>query len=219
MLRVIVLGIGMFGVVAGAGCSSTGIAVRESVFGIAKREQLVDRVEEARDSQEAAKKQFASALDEFVAITNQQGSDLEGRYKSLKKEFDRSKSRADDVRSRINKVETVGNSLFSEWAADNAKIGNASMKSAAESQRSASRGTFDNMVRVMHEAERKMDPVISAFQDQVLFLKSNLNAQAVAGLQGEVSRIQGDVTRLVQDMQASIDEANRFIDKMNNVGK
>lgn len=36
------------------GCSSAGIALRES-FGIEKREQLVDRVKEARDGQEAAR--------------------------------------------------------------------------------------------------------------------------------------------------------------------
>jgi hypothetical protein len=68
----------------------------------------------------------------------------------------------------------------------------------------------------MREAEGKMAPVLTAFQDQVLFLKSNLNAAAISGLQGEASRIQGDVQRLVADMQASIDEANRFIEQMNS---
>jgi chromosome segregation ATPase len=189
--------------------------MREKVFGIAKREQLVDRVEEARDAQGEAKEQFASALDEFLAITNQQGGDLEKRYKALQKEFDRSKSRASDVRTRIDKVEAVGNSLFREWESDNAKIGSAALRGQAEQQRAGSRTTFDSMVRAMRDAEGKMDPVLAAFQDQVLFLKSNLNAAAISGLQGEASRIQGDVARLVQDMQASIDEANRFIEQMN----
>src|SRR5262249_5722351 len=51
----------VFFVVAGgaaaAGCSSTRIAIAEK-FGYAKREQLVDRVQEARDGQQEAKKQF-----------------------------------------------------------------------------------------------------------------------------------------------------------------
>jgi chromosome segregation ATPase len=213
-IALVFVSLGLLGSVAG--CTSTGIAVREKVFGIAKREQLVDRVEEARDSQGEAKEQFASALDEFLAITNQQGGDLEKRYKALQKEFDRSKSRAADVSSRIGKVEGVGNSLFSEWESDNAKIGNAALRAQAEQQRAGSRTTFDSMVRVMREAEGKMAPVLAAFQDQVLFLKSNLNAAAISGLQGEASRIQGDVQRLVADMQASIDEANRFIEQMNS---
>jgi chromosome segregation ATPase len=212
-IALVVVSLGLLGSVGG--CTSTGIAVREKVFGIAKREQLVDRVEEARDSQGEAKEQFASALDEFLAITNQQGGDLEKRYKALQKEFDRSKSRAADVRTRIDKVEGVGNSLFKEWEVDNAKIGSATLRQQAEQQRTGSRATFDSMVRVMREAEGKMAPVLAAFQDQVLFLKSNLNAAAISGLQGEASRIQGDVQRLVAEMQSSIDEANRFIEQMN----
>lgn len=200
------------------GCSSTGIAVREKVFGIPKREQLVDRVEEARDSQEAAKKQFATALDEFLAITNQSGGDLEAKYKKLQKEFDRSKDKAEDVRGRISKVEAVGNSMFREWAADNEKYSSENLKREAVRLMNDSRVKFDGMVDAMHAAERKMDPVLVAFQDQVLFLKANLNASAVAGLQGEVARIQGDVARLVQEMQASIDEANQFISQMNKAG-
>ena len=45
-------------------CSSAQYAVMEK-FGIHKREILVDRVEDARDSQEEAKQQFASALEEL----------------------------------------------------------------------------------------------------------------------------------------------------------
>lgn len=199
-------------------CTSTGIAMREKVLGIPKREQLVDRVEEARDSQEAAKKQFATALDEFLAITNQSGGSLEGKYKKLQKEFERSKDQADDVRGRISKVEAVGNSMFREWAADNEKYSSENLKREAVRLMNDSRVKFDGMIDAMHAAEKKMDPVIVAFQDQILFLKANLNASAVAGLQGEVARIQGDVTRLVQEMQASIDEANQFISQMNKAG-
>ena len=50
----------------GFGCSSATIAVKEKL-GIPKREQLVARVKDARDGQQEAKQQFASALDEFLA--------------------------------------------------------------------------------------------------------------------------------------------------------
>ena len=54
------------------GCSSAGIALKER-FGYAKREQLVDKVEATRNSQEAAKTQFESALQEFIAVTGASG--------------------------------------------------------------------------------------------------------------------------------------------------
>jgi hypothetical protein len=67
----------------------------------------------------------------------------------------------------------------------------------------------------MKAAEAKMAPVLVAFKDQVLFLKHNLNARAIASLQTNVNQIQGDVSRLVAEMEASINEANQFIEQMN----
>jgi hypothetical protein len=38
----------------------------------------------------------------------------------------------------------------------------------------------------MKRAEKNIAPVLAAFRDQVLFLKHNLNAQAIASLKGEL---------------------------------
>ena len=195
------------------GCASAGIAMREQM-GIPKREQLVDRVGDARDAQTEAKQQFASALEEFMAVTGAQGGDLEVKYKSLNREFERSKDRADDVRSRITSVETVAEKLFSEWRVEMEQYGSATLRSKSERRYDATRREYDALIQKMKAASAKMDPVLTAFNDQVLFLKHNLNARAIASLQDSASEIQGDVARLVQEMEASIAEANAFIDSI-----
>ncbi|HEX9831034.1 MAG TPA: DUF2959 family protein, partial [Thermodesulfobacteriota bacterium] len=63
-------------------------------------------------------------------------------------------------------------------------------------------------------AEKKIDPVLSVFRDQVLFLKHNLNAQAIASLQDELVSIETDVDSLIREMEASIREADAFIKEM-----
>ena len=52
----------------------------------------------------------------------------------------------------------------------------------------------------------------------MLFLKHNLNAQAVAGLKGEVVRVDAEVNRLVQELDAAIAEADRFIAELEKAG-
>ncbi len=203
----------LVGACALQGCASAGIAMREQM-GIPKRQQLVDRVGEARDSQTQAKEQFASALEEFMAVTGAQGGDLEAKYKSLNREFERSKDRAGDVRSRIDSVETVAEKLFSEWRVEMEQYSSATLRSKSERQYDATRAQYDGLIQKMKGAAAKMDPVLTAFGDQVLFLKHNLNARAIASLQDTASGIQGDVARLVKEMEASIAEANAFIDSM-----
>jgi cell fate (sporulation/competence/biofilm development) regulator YmcA (YheA/YmcA/DUF963 family) len=66
----------------------------------------------------------------------------------------------------------------------------------------------------MERARDKIDPVLSALKDQVLFLKHNLNARAIASLQGELGAIESEVAVLVRDMETSIAEANSFIEQI-----
>jgi hypothetical protein len=48
-------------------------------------------------------------------------------------------------------------------------------------------------------------------RDQVLYLKHNLNARAIAGLKGELTQVDAQVTQLVAELDRAIAEANRFI--------
>jgi hypothetical protein len=63
----------------------------------------------------------------------------------------------------------------------------------------------------MQRASASMDPVLTAFRDQVLFLKHNLNAAAIASLEGNAREIRGDVDALIRNMEKSIAEADAFI--------
>lgn len=195
------------------GCSSTQIALKES-FGYAKREQLVDRVEDARDGQQAAKEQFQSALDEFLSVTGVSTGELEKKYASVKKQYDQCEDRADAVRSRIRNVERVADALFKEWEAELKQYESDQMRSASQRQLDDTRVRYNALLATMKDASAKMDPVLAAFRDQTLFLKHNLNARAIASLQETSGQIQSDVATLVAEMEQAINEANAFINQM-----
>ena len=63
----------------------------------------------------------------------------------------------------------------------------------------------------MKRAEAKIQPVLTVFNDQVLYLKHNLNAQAISALKGELNAVESDVSALIIAMERSINEANAFI--------
>src|SRR6185312_13397272 len=95
----------------GAGCSSVYYDTMEK-FGFAKRDLLVDRVEDTRKAQSAAKDQFTSALEHFLAVTKVDGGELQRKYDDLNRQYERSESAAKEVHDRINSVEDVAEALF-----------------------------------------------------------------------------------------------------------
>ena len=192
------------------GCGGVYYSAMEKI-GIHKRDILVDRVVEARDSQKETKEQFASALEHFSSVVNFQGGELEDKYNALKKELDKSEAQAEDVRNRVAAVEDVAEALFDEWKAELGQYKNASLRQKSEQQLKQTRAHYDKLINAMKKAEAKIDPVLDPLRDQVLFLKHNLNARAIASLQGELGRIETDVSRLIRDMDAAIQEADSFV--------
>ncbi len=199
--------------VVAAGCQSVYFDTMEK-FGVHKRDILVDRVEEARDSQEEASEQFASALDKFRSVVEVKGGSLEQKYDALNAELQRSESRAKAVTDRIDAVEDVAEALFKEWEQELTSYSSAELRRSSEQQLRTTRTRYEGLMRAMQQAESRLEPVLKPLRDQVLYLKHNLNAQAIGALQNELTTIEDDVERLVAEMQRSIAEADAFIREM-----
>jgi septation ring formation regulator EzrA len=123
-------------------------------------------------------------------------------------------SKAKQVTDRIEAVETVGDKLFVEWNAELDQYTDPKLRSLSESQMNDARNRYDELLRVMRNAESKMPPVLDQLRNQVLFLKHNLNASAIAGL-GEIALdVQNDVASLIAEMETAIREANAFIETL-----
>lgn len=195
------------------GCRSMEIGIKEA-FGVPKREQLVDEVTEARDAQNEAKEQFTSALEQFSTVLNYNGGQLEEKYKILNDEYEKSKTKAAAVAGRIERVKEVSNALFKEWEKELEQYTSPRLRSSSEQKLQQTRQRYDKLMAAMERARDKIDPVLSAFKDQVLFLKHNLNAQAIASLQSELDVIESEIAVLVREMEASINEANLFIEQI-----
>jgi DNA-binding ferritin-like protein len=175
---------------------------------------MVYRVEKARDTQEETKEQFESELEQFTAATNFQGGDLEAVYNKLNDEYEASVEKAEEVNERIADIEDVAEALFVEWEEEITQYSNASLKRSSQQKLSSTKKHYQQLITSMKNAEAKIEPVLRVFNDQVLFLKHNLNAQAIASLKSELRAIESDVSTLIISMEESINEANAFIDAM-----
>ena len=70
------------------------------------------------------------------------------------------------------------------------------------------------MITVLRRSESKMDPVLAALNDNVLYLKHNLNAKAVTSLKVELGSIEDEITVLISDMRSAIASSDAFIQSM-----
>lgn len=195
------------------GCQTAYYSAMEQV-GVHKRDILVDRVVDARDSQAEAQEQFQDALEQFRSVVQFDGGQLDKIYNQLKAEYDDSVDAAADVRNRIEKVETVAADLFEEWNEELEKYSSRDLRNQSARKLRETRQRYAELLRSMKRAEKRMDPVLSSLQDNVLYLKHNLNARAIGALKGEFSGMRQEINLLMRDMQLAIKESDAFIKSM-----
>lgn len=192
------------------GCQSTYFNAWEKV-GVHKRDILLDRVGNAKEAQADAQVEFQDALAQFRSVVNFKGGDLEELYKRFNREYEDSVEAADEIRDRIDKVESVAEALFEEWQEELELYSNARLRNESHAKFADTQRRYSSLIGSMRKAQKSMDPVLSALQDNVLYLKHNLNASAIGALKGELNGIDRDVSSLLNAMDAAIKESDSFI--------
>ncbi|MBK9305651.1 MAG: DUF2959 domain-containing protein [Nitrospira sp.] len=213
MLQVVLAVMLLFIPFALSSCDKAYIATMEKM-GYAKRDILSSRVKSARDAQEEAKQEIQTTLEKFGKVVSYEGGDLEDTYKKLSGELETSEDSAEAVKKRIQDVESVAGALFSEWEQELGQYSSTDLRRKSQAKLTQTKSRYKDMLAAMKRAEQRIEPVLKPLRDQVLYLKHNLNARALAAIKGELVKVDAQVDQLVKDMNRSIAEADKFIQSM-----
>jgi hypothetical protein len=192
------------------GCQTTYYTVWEKL-GKEKRHLLRDNVEKQRVEQEKASEEFKDALTRVKEIYGFEGGDLEEFYNKLKDDYDACEERAEKVEKRIDQVEQIAADLFKEWDTEINEMENQKFKTKSRQSLADTKKRYARLHKSMVNAHSSMKPVLQQLKDYVLYLKHNLNAQAIGALKQEAEDIESEVEKLIKDINTSIKEADAFL--------
>ena len=151
-------------------------------------------------------------MEELTVLINFDGGELQTAYDKIKDQYDASKDSAERLTSRIDKVESVAEALFDEWQEELSQYSNESLRRDSERKLKDTQRRYASLIKAMHRSADKMQPVLTALNDNVLYLKHNLNASAIGALQGEFDKIKRDIELLIKEMNGAIAQSSEFID-------
>src|SRR5699024_5816614 len=129
---------------------------------------LVDRVERVQDAQRDGQQQFKSALEQFRALVNVDGGELDAAYDRLAAEYRDSVAAADRIGDRIDAVESVAEALFDEWQAELDQYQSAALRRDSAAKLRQTRAHYSRLMTAMRRAEARIEPVLQPLHDQLL---------------------------------------------------
>lgn len=185
-------------------------SARESI-GEHKRDIVVTHIEQACVGLRETRDEFEDALQRFKNLVCVNETTLDHKYNLLNRQYQFCCAKSDAVSNRIRAIEQVSEALFKEWESELNEYTNRNLRAHSKQQLKAARQNYARLIRSMQKAEAKIQPVLAAFKDQVLYLKHNLNAQAIAALRHEFIEIGIDISQLINAMEQTIAEASQFV--------
>ncbi len=194
-------------------CSSAYYAMWEKL-GKQKRDLLRDNALKARQEQVETNTQFKDALEKLRASYPIKPTELSKTYDRLSGEYEQSKSKADSLQARIEKMNSIARDLFREWEREAESMSSSSLRSQSLSKLEQTKDRYEAMHSSLQRAHAKTEPVLSKFRDNVLFLKHNLNAQVVGALDSEASDMTREIDELIRSMNQSISETDKFLGEL-----
>lgn len=183
-------------------------------LGKQKRDLLRNRVEDTKEEQEELQKELKDALTQIKELYGLDSTKLEKAYYRMQDSYDDAQEQAEAVQKRIVRVESVGGDLFKEWDEEIKTLKNPTYRNDSKAKFKQSKERYEKMLKTMHQAEKRVEPVMVRLHDQVIYLKHNLNAQALGSLKKEMASIEKDIGSLIQDMEKSIKAGDEFIKEL-----
>lgn len=182
--------------------------------GVEKRDLFKKEITNVKADQEESSEEFKDALERLQELYGVNNGNLERGYFKLNTSYKNAQKEAAEVNESIKKLDHVANDLFIEWAEEIKEIKTAGMRSQSQKQLKDTKARYQKLHQQLVSSEKKMTPVLDKLHDQVLFLKHNLNAKAIAGLKAEGARIESDIAALMKEVNSSIEEADKLIKEL-----
>jgi hypothetical protein len=105
----------------------------------------------------------------------------------------------------------VAKRMFSEWKGEITDMRNVTLKRQSQTLLTNAQRQHSGYMRQMRATEAKITPVLQGFNDQVVFLKHNLNARAISSLKKTSADLDLQANDLVREINDSSKEADQYI--------
>jgi predicted nucleic acid-binding Zn-ribbon protein len=179
--------------------------------GLEKRDLFKREVSKVNEDQKNTGEALQDALARLQEIYKFDGGNLEREHDKLKSSLNNAQEEAAELSSRIRKMDKVAGDLFDEWKDELNEIKTSDLRVKSSKKLADTKRRYRNLELQMRRSEKNMAPVLTKLNDQVLFLKHNLNAEAIGGLKTESVKIQADIKELIDEVDESTRQAEALI--------
>lgn len=193
-------------------CSCTTVYYKSwELLGREKRDLLSSNIESLKGEQEDAKEEFSDVLERMRSEYVGEKQSLAETYSDFKSDYDDIKDEVDDVTSRLNRIDGLAKALFKEWLVEANEFDSREYRRKSLAKRGETMRSFNKYMKSTRALEAGMNQSLKSLQDEVVFLKHNLNSQIVSQFNVKLATLEKDMEKIIGKIEKSIEGTDSYI--------
>jgi len=141
-----------------------------------------------------SKAQLQKTVATYNSITDMTAKDIKSAYKDLGSQIADSEKKVADGRPKVDEMNTMAASYFSQWKASAAAISDAGLRKRSEERLADVQARFDKILAAGKDARQSFDALMVDAKNQYTFLGHDLNASAIASLKPDAAKFNARAT-------------------------
>ncbi len=179
-------------------------------LGWEKREILSSEVENVGENQKEIKEDFQSIYERIKTEYDYERDEIDDLYDQLKSDYEKAKNKADRIKASSKKIRQIAKALFAEWEEEAMAISNKNYRKDSLVKLRQAQARFKHLSASLHRSESQLDRVLVQLNDQVLYLKHNLNAKSLALFESEIKLVKNEIDELIKAIEKTIQYSQTF---------
>lgn len=179
-------------------------------FGVEKRDILIDRVDTLTEAIGRLTEKFDLMTTTYRETIHLEGGDLVEMHKTFAKSYRSSESAAKTVSSRTTDLHSIAGAFFDDWKERSNEIVDEELRRQSIGNFGMVQRNYTELVRTIRGLEADLDPIMTRFNDHVVYLKLNLHSNTLASLQEGEQALFADVEEIRAKMGETAEATREF---------
>jgi len=192
-----------------AGCAGTSKR-SESVEQV---DELLTRIERVQAETAIAKDSVHAALTDLCTLVSPGfKGDAATEFAKFLAASEASEEQAEKLRDITDPMQDSASKLFQRWTKDMEAFGNSRMRQRSQSRLDETRTRFQSIVGATQAAQIALDAFHDDMRDHALFLRHDLNSDAVASIRADVRALNDQIRGLDTRFDATTAAARSYVE-------
>jgi hypothetical protein len=189
-------------------------AERSRTQGLKETDRFVKAGGGMTDAASSAKLQMQKTLEAYNVLVTRPSTNMKGDYKKLLKAMDAMNDRATEATTKIDQMQTAGDTYFAGRAETIKGIQNQELHDRAQQRLSENQKQFAGILQSLREAGQALDPFRRDLADHIKYLGSDLTPSAMASLKPDADKLNAQGTELFSRTDKAIADANAYFQSL-----